>query len=151
MTEPASSPPAPATTPRVDHLGIAVRDLASVVEVWERTLGVRASAPEEIVAQKVRVRFLAVGGAHLELLEPTSPDAAIARFLERRGEGIHHVAFEVPDVAGHLARLREQGVRLVDEVPRPGARGRWVAFAHPASFAGVLTEFVQIGPPGGPA
>jgi methylmalonyl-CoA epimerase len=127
----------------VDHLGIAVRSLSEAVPRWEKVLGASASPPEVVESQRVRVSFLAAGETHLELLEPTSPESTIARFLEKRGEGLHHVAFRVPDLPRHLAELRAQGVRLLDETPRAGARGRWVAFAHPSSLGGVLTEFVQ--------
>lgn len=129
--------------PPVDHLGIAVKSLAEAVPRWERTLGVVASAPEEVASQRVRVSFVSAGETHLELLEPSSPESTIAKFLEKRGEGLHHVAFRVPDLPRQLEELRRQGVRLLDETPRAGARGRWVAFAHPASLGGVLTEFVS--------
>ena len=135
--------------PPVDHLGIAVKSLATSVAVWERALGTKASPPEEVPSQRVRVQFLSVGSTHLELLEPTSPDATIAKFLEKRGEGLHHVAFHVGDLKGKLAELSAQGVRLIDAAPRQGARGRWVAFAHPSSFGGVLSEFVSDRPGGG--
>lgn len=127
----------------MDHLGIAVHRLDEAAPRWERALGVVASPAEEVPSQRVRVRFLAAGATHLELLEPTSPEATIARFLEKRGEGLHHVAFHVTDLAAKLSELKGAGYRLIDEVPRPGARGRWVAFVHPGSLGGVLTEFVQ--------
>jgi methylmalonyl-CoA/ethylmalonyl-CoA epimerase len=150
MSPPAPEPPPLHVGPAVDeldHLGLAVLDLQASSALWERVLGVRASAPEEVPSQRVRVSFLSVGTTHLELLQPTSPEASMAKFLEKRGEGLHHIAFRVPDVRSVLERLRSQGIRLIDEVPRPGARGRWVAFAHPSSFHGVLTEFVQEGAP----
>ncbi len=128
---------------RLDHVGIAVRDLAEAIPRWERTIGVRASPPEEVSPQRVRVCFLPVGDSHLELLEPTAPESTVARFLEKRGEGLHHVAFAVPDLRARLDELRLEKVRLIDENPRRGARGRWVAFAHPSHFGGVLTEFVE--------
>lgn len=127
----------------VDHLGIAVRSLPEAIVRWERVLGTQGSVPEEVASQKVRVSFLSAGETHLELLEPTSPESPIARHLEKRGEGLHHVAFRVADLPRQLDALRAQGVRLLDEQPRAGARGRWVAFAHPSSTGGVLTEFVQ--------
>jgi methylmalonyl-CoA epimerase len=134
-------------TPSFDHVGLAVRDLGVARRRWEEALGVISSDPEVVPTQKVRVSFLSTGPGHLELLEPTEPGSPVARYLDRRGEGIHHVAYRVPDLARHLDELRRKGVRLVDETPRPGARGRRVAFAHPQSFFGVLTEFVE-GPPG---
>lgn len=130
--------------PPVDHLGIAVASLAQAAPRWERVLGVAASPMEDVPAQRVRVRFLSAGETHLELLEPSSPESTIAKFLEKRGEGLHHVAFRVPDLPRQLEALRAQGVRLIDEKPRAGARGRWVAFAHPASLGGVLSEFVSL-------
>ena len=127
----------------VDHLGIAVESLAESLPRWERALGVRASAPEEVAAQHVRVAFLDVGATHLELLEPTAPTSAIARFLESRGAGMHHIAFAVPSVNAQLAELAARGERVIDREGRPGARGRVVGFAHPSAFGGVLVEFVE--------
>lgn len=136
--------------PRVDHLGLAVRSLDEATAQWERALGVKASEAEVVASQQVRVRFLPAGESHLELLEPTAPTSTIARFLDKRGEGLHHIAFHVPDLPAKLAELRSNGFRLIDEVPRRGARGRLVAFAHPAGLAGVLSEFVSEGPGGRP-
>jgi methylmalonyl-CoA epimerase len=130
----------------VDHLGIAVRELSAVLPRWERVLGGAGSPPEEVPAQKVRVSFLEVGTTHLEFLEPTDPTGPVARFLESRGEGIHHLAFKVPSVDQKLAELASMGARLIDTVSRPGARGRRVGFVHPSSFDGVLVEFVEGGP-----
>ena len=127
----------------VDHLGIAVKDLASTLPAWEATLGVRADPPEAVPAQRVRVAFLDAGNTHLELLEPTDPESAVGRFLTQRGEGLHHVAFEVPDVTAALAAVEARGGRLVDRTARTGARGRRVGFAHPSAHHGVLVEFVQ--------
>ncbi len=128
---------------RVDHLGIAVRHLEDAVPVWETALGGSASAPETVPNQKVRVAFLEVGGTYLEFLEPTTADSAVGRFLEQRGAGMHHVALGVPNVDRKLAELKARGYAVVDEVGRPGARGRRVGFAHPAAFGGVLVEFVE--------
>jgi methylmalonyl-CoA epimerase len=127
---------------QIDHLGIAVRNLAEALAKYEPVVGGRGSAPEPVESQGVRVAFLEVGESHLEFLEPLRPDSAVGRFLEKRGEGIHHVAFRVPDVAAALANVRALGGRLIDESPRVGARGRTVGFAHPSSFHGVLVEFV---------
>lgn len=129
----------------VDHLGIAVKDLASAVPNWERMIGGAASPPEEVATQKVRVAFLEVGSTHLEFLQPTDPGSAVARFLESRGEGIHHVAFLVPSVDRKLAEVAAAGGRLIDSASRPGARGRRVGFVHPSAFGGVLVEFVEHG------
>lgn len=127
----------------VDHIGIAVRNLTDALRAWEPTLGTNGSAPEEVPGQRVRVSFLETGALHLELLEPMAADSAVGRFLEQRGEGLHHVAFRVPNVDEALADLARRGGRLVDTVGRPGARGRRVGFAHPSAHHGVLVEFVE--------
>ncbi|MCI4326286.1 MAG: methylmalonyl-CoA epimerase [Thermoplasmata archaeon] len=127
---------------KIDHLGIAVRSLSEALTQYEPVVGGHGSPPEAVESQGVRVSFLESGESHLEFLEPLRPDSAVGKFLEKRGEGIHHLAFRVPDVAAALANVRAHGGRLIDEVPRVGARGRTVGFAHPASFRGVLVEFV---------
>ncbi|MGA7846408.1 MAG: methylmalonyl-CoA epimerase [Thermoplasmata archaeon] len=127
----------------VDHLGLAVRSLPAALPKWERLLGTSASTPEVVASQKVRVAFLEAGPTHIELLEPTSADSAIGRFLDARGEGMHHIAFSVPSVDRQLAGLAAHGERIIDRAGRPGARGRIVGFAHPAAFGGVLVEFVE--------
>lgn len=127
----------------VDHLGIAVRSLTETVPRWEKLLGGRATPPEEVGAQQVRVCFLGAGASHVELLEPMRPDSPVGRFLEARGEGMHHVAFEVDSVNDQLADLVRRGERVIDRVGRRGARGRVVGFAHPSAFGGVLVEFVE--------
>ncbi|HEV2317412.1 MAG TPA: methylmalonyl-CoA epimerase [Thermoplasmata archaeon] len=129
----------------VDHIGIAVHDLAAALPRWERTLGSAASPPEEVPTQKVRVAFLEAGATHIEFLEPTDPSSAVGRFLESRGEGMHHIAYLVPSVDKMLAQLVAEGARVIDPVSRPGARGRRVGFAHPSAFGGVLVEFVEKG------
>lgn len=127
----------------VDHIGIAVRDLAHAAGLWTAGLGVPADPPETVESQRVRVRFVRVGQAHVELLEPTSRDSPVGRFLDSRGEGLHHLALRVDSVASALERCRAAGYRLIDSAPRPGARGRRVGFVHPSSFGGVLLEFVE--------
>ena len=127
----------------VDHVGIAVRQLEEAIPAWEGALGGTASAPELVPNQGVRVAFLETGETHLEFLEPTSADSAVARFLDRRGPGMHHVALAVPSVDRKLAELKGRGYVLIDEVGRLGARGRRVGFAHPTAFGGVLVEFVE--------
>ena len=129
----------------VDHLGIAVKSLDEAIPRWERSLGVKASPRETVASQKVTVSFVAVGETHFELLEPISPESTIAKFLEKRGEGLHHVAIHVESVARKLEELTALGYPLLDKVPRLGARGRTIAFAHPSGFGGVLTEFVEGG------
>jgi len=128
---------------QLDHVGVAVPNLAAAIEQWRPLLGLPESAPEVVPSNRVRVAFVAVGGTHLELLEPTDPTSPVARYLERRGPGVHHLAFAVPDVDAALAEVARRGERVVDERSRPGARGRQVGFAHPSAFGGVLVEFVE--------
>ncbi len=123
----------------IDHVGVAVASLRDAVPAYERLMGARGSAPEEVRDQGVRYCFV----DEVELLEPTAEDTPVGRFLARRGPGLHHVAFRTPDLEAHLDRLRRDGARLVDQVPRLGAGGRLVAFLHPSSFGGVLIELVQ--------
>lgn len=130
---------------KVDHIGVAVASLEQALPVWEGKLGLRAKGVEDVPSQGVRVCFLPLGGLKFELLEPASPDSAIARFLEKRGPGLHHVAYEVPDVRAALAEAEAQGLQLIDRAPRPGAAGKLVAFLHPRATGGVLTELVQPG------
>jgi len=128
---------------KIDHLGIAVRSIADSVAYYEKALGLKCGAVEEVPSQKVRTAFFAVGDVHLELLEPTSPDSPIAKFLETRGEGIHHIAFRTDGIMDQLNQAREAGVRLIHEVPFEGAADQLVAFLHPKSTFGVLTELCQ--------
>ena len=128
----------------VDHLGIAVTSLADALLQWQATLGVSGSPVELVEGQRVRVSFLEAGATHLELLEPTAPDSPVGRFIaDRGGGGLHHVAFRVPSVDQTLREVGARGLRLIDQVSRPGARGRRVGFVHPKSFGGVLVEFVE--------
>ena len=128
---------------KIDHLGIATREIAETLEFWRDALGLQLHDIEEVPDQKVRVAMLDLGESRVELLEPTSPDSPIAKFLEKRGPGIHHVAVGVDDIHAALDRLRNQGARLIDESPRPGAGGSLVAFVHPSAANGVLLELVQ--------
>lgn len=132
----------------IDHLGIAVHSLDEAVPLYEKALGLRCLGREEIAAQKVRTAFFDVGGVHLELLEPTAADSPIAKFLTERGEGIHHVAFRTDDIVGQLRQAADAGVRLIHEQPFVGAGGKQVAFLHPKSTRGVLTEFCALQPDG---
>jgi len=124
--------------PTLDHIGIAVKSL-DAARVYE-ALGLTIDHVETVESQKVRTAFLSVGDASLELLEPTGPDSTIAKFIEKRGEGIHHICLRVDDLEGHLERLKAQGYRLINEAPVPGAHGCRVAFLHPAAGNGVLIE-----------
>ena len=128
--------------PTLDHIGIAVRslDAAKIYEV----LGLTIAHVETVESQKVRTAFLSVGDSNLELLEPTGPDSAVAKFIEKRGEGIHHICLRVDDIEAHLARLQAQGFRLINEAPVPGAHGCRVAFLHPAAGNGVLIELSEL-------
>jgi methylmalonyl-CoA/ethylmalonyl-CoA epimerase len=127
---------------RVDHVGIAVRDLDVALAFYRPLAG--PPAHRELVAHDgVEVAFLKLGGTELELLASRAPDSSVQRFLDRRGEGLHHLALEVGDLAAELAEWRARGAQLIDEAPRPGARGRQVAFIHPRSALGVLVELCQ--------
>ena len=126
---------------KIDHLGIAVKSLAEAIPLWEKMLGTKCEHIEEVASQKVRTAFLKVGDVWIELLEATSDDSAIAKHIEKNGEGVQHVAFGTDDIVAELAKAKEDGIRLIDEAPRPGAGGMDIAFLHPKSTRGVLTEF----------
>jgi methylmalonyl-CoA/ethylmalonyl-CoA epimerase len=128
---------------RLDHVGIAVESLDGATAVLGPLLGAEPTAVEEVDGQLVRVQFLGDGDGKLELLEATSPDSPIARHIQRRGIGLHHLAFRVTDLSAELRRLEAAGYQLVDREPRRGAGGHRVAFLHPRSTAGVLIELVQ--------
>jgi len=127
----------------LDHVGIAVRDVHRVLAFYRDALGFEVEDPEDVASQHVRARFLPAGGAALELLEATSPESPIARFIDKRGPGIHHITLRVDDIHAALAHVKTHGVRLVDEQPRPGAEGALVAFIHPSAADGVLVELKQ--------
>ena len=125
---------------QIDHLGIAVHSLDETVPVYEKALGLHCEHREEVPSQKVRTAFFDVGGVHLELLEPTSPESPIAKFLADHGEGIHHLAFRTDNITEQLAQAAGAGMRLIHEKPFEGAAGKLVAFLHPKSTHGVLVE-----------
>ena len=127
----------------LDHIGIAVGDLGQALAFYRDALGLEVEPPEDVPSQGVRAHVVPVGEATIELLEPTSPDSPIARFIEKRGPGLHHVTLRVDDLRDVLARLQERGIRLIDEQPRVGAEGALIAFVHPASTHGVLVELTQ--------
>lgn len=129
----------------LDHVAIAVQSIARMQPLFEALMGGSSSAPERVEAQGVEVVFVGGGAGRLELLEPTRPDSAIGRFLEKRGQGLHHIAYRVPDIEAALSRLAADGIELIDRTPRPGAGGHLVAFLHPRSTGGVLVELVQAG------
>lgn len=126
---------------QIDHLGIAVRSLDESVQYYEKTLGLHCEKREEVESQKVRTAFFHCGDVHIELLEPTSDESPIAKFLEKNGEGIHHIAFYTDDIKGQLQQAADAGCRLIHEEPFEGAANKLVAFLHPKSTHGVLTEF----------
>lgn len=128
---------------RIAHLGIAVKDLDAGKKLYGRDLGLALKGDEVVETQKVKVSFIGVGESNLELLIPTADDSPIAKFLETKGEGFHHLALEVEDLAGALAELKAAGVRLIDEKPREGAHGALVAFIHPKATYGLLVELCQ--------
>jgi len=128
---------------RIAHLGIAVRDLAPPKKLYTENLGLTSKGEEVVETQKVKVSFLQVGESSLELLFPTADDSPVAKFLETRGEGFHHLALEVEDIHAAVAELKAAGVRLIDETPREGAHGALVAFIHPKATFGVLVELCQ--------
>ena len=126
---------------KIDHLGIAVRSIAAARKFYEEVLGLVCEKEEVVASQKVRTAFFTVGDIHIELLEPTSDDSPIAAFLEKKGEGFHHIAYRTDDINGQLEIAREHGCRLINEAPIQGAGGKQVAFLHPKGTFGVLTEF----------
>ena len=126
---------------KIDHLGIAVNSIEEARQFYENVLGLRCEKIEEIASQKVRTAFFRIGEIHIELLEPTADDSPIAKFLASRGEGIHHVSYKSDDIRGELEKAAEAGCRLIHAKPITGAGGKQVAFLHPKSSHGVLTEF----------
>ncbi|MEZ5429360.1 MAG: methylmalonyl-CoA epimerase [Pyrinomonadaceae bacterium] len=128
---------------KINHLGIATRGIEEALKFWEDALGLENVHTETVEDQKVRVAMLPVGESRIELLEPTSDDSPISKFLEKRGGGIHHIAVEVEDIEAALEKLKAEGARLIDEKPRIGAEGCLVAFVHPAATGGVLLELTQ--------
>lgn len=127
----------------IEHLGIAVKSIEESLPYYEQVLGLKCYNIEVVADQKVKTAFFKVGQTKIELLEPTSEDSAVAKFIEKRGEGIHHIAFAVPSVAEALAEVEEKGVRLIDKAPRAGAEGLNIAFLHPKSTCSVLTELCE--------
>ena len=127
----------------IEHLGIAVKSLDEAIPFYENTLGLKCYAIEEVAEQKVRTAFFKVGQTKIELLEATDPESAIAKFIDKKGEGIQHVAFAVEGLQDNLNELAAKGVRLIDAQPRKGAEGLNIAFVHPKSTFGVLTELCE--------
>jgi len=128
--------------PKLDHIGIAVEDIEKAVEAYER-LGFTVESVDDVPGFGVRVAFLPMESGNVELVQPVKDDSAMAKYLEKKGEGIHHLCFEVYDIRAELKRLEAAGVQLVDKVPRTGAHGTLVAFLHPKSTGGVLIELAE--------
>jgi methylmalonyl-CoA epimerase len=128
---------------RIDHVGVAVEDLDAAITLHEQAYGLALAHREVVEAQGVEAVLLDVGDSHVELLRPLQPDSAVGRFLASRGPGLHHVAYRVADIEAALDALRDRGLQLIDETPRVGIRDSRVAFVHPRSTGGVLTEIVQ--------
>jgi methylmalonyl-CoA epimerase len=127
----------------LDHIGIAVAELDESLAFFRDALGLEVTAVEEVASQRVRAHFVSVGSTALEILEATADDSPIARFVKRRGPGLHHITLRVDDLAAALAELKQRGVRLIDKAPRAGAEGARVAFVHPSSAHGVLVELKE--------
>lgn len=130
-------------TKKINHIGVAVKSIDAATPFYRDVLGMDFEGTEVVAEQKVKVAFFSVGESRIELLEPTAEDSPVAKFLEKNGEGTHHIAYEVDDLAATLDRLKAAGVRLIDEIPRCGAHGTRIAFLHPKASGGVLTELCQ--------
>ncbi|HHS51159.1 MAG TPA: methylmalonyl-CoA epimerase [candidate division Zixibacteria bacterium] len=128
---------------KIDHIGIAVESLEESIPVFRDLLGLEFLGEEEVPDQRVRVAKFDIGGVHIELLEPTSTDSPISQFIEKRGQGIHHISYRTNDIEGEIAGLISKGARMIDESPRIGAGGMKIAFVHPKSTAKVLTEICE--------
>jgi len=128
----------------IDHVALAVVDLDASLETFRRQYGVEPLRREIVTEQGVEEAMVAIGGSHVQLLEPLDAETPVGRFLAREGEGLHHIAFAVADIDAALDHLRDEGVRLVDEVPRTGGGGHRIAFVHPSAFAGTLVELVEV-------
>ncbi len=130
---------------KISHIGIAVKSIEESMSFYQDVLGMEFEGTEVVEEQKVKVAFFVIGESRIELLEPTSSDSPVARFLEKNGPGVHHLAYEVADLQERLAQLKAEGVRLIDETPRTGAHSTKIAFMHPKASGGVLTELCQPG------
>lgn len=128
---------------QINHIGIAVHSIEEAAKFYTEKLGLTIGGTEEVESQKVRVAFLPIGEVRLELVQPTSPESSVAKFLEKNGQGFHHIALQVEDVAAEVEKLKAAGVQMVDQTPRPGAHNTKIAFIHPKASGGVLTELVQ--------
>jgi methylmalonyl-CoA/ethylmalonyl-CoA epimerase len=127
----------------IEHIGIAVGNLKEAIEYYENVLGLKCYKIEEVPDQKVRTAFLKIGETKIELLESTDPEGPVGKFIEKKGEGVHHIAFAVKNIEEHIKEAESKGIKLIDSVPRKGAEGMSIAFLHPRSTFGVLTEFCE--------
>jgi methylmalonyl-CoA/ethylmalonyl-CoA epimerase len=127
----------------VEHIGIAVKNLETAIPIYEKLLNTSCYKTESVESEKVNTAFFQTGEAKIELLESSTEDGVIARFIEKKGEGIHHIAFEVPDIRVEMSRLKAAGFRLLSDEPKRGADNKWVCFVHPKSAGGVLLEICQ--------
>ena len=130
---------------KINHIGIAVNSLDEAIPFYRDNLGMAFKGMEEVLGQRVKVAFLEVGESKIELLEPTTNESPVAKFLEKSGPGIHHIAYQVENIEVAIAKLESEGARMIDKVPRLGAHGARIAFIHPKSSNGVLTELCQVG------
>ncbi|MCD6419279.1 MAG: methylmalonyl-CoA epimerase [Synergistetes bacterium] len=128
---------------KIDHIGIAVESIQEALKFYEEMLGIKCTGIEEVASQKVKMAFLPIGESELELLESTDPEGPIGKFIAKRGQGLHHIALRVDNLEDALNELKEKGVRLIDEKPRPGAGGAKIAFVHPKSSNGILLELCE--------
>jgi methylmalonyl-CoA/ethylmalonyl-CoA epimerase len=133
-----------ATIKRIDHIAVVVEDIESTLGFWRDALGLELDHIEDVPEQKSLVAFLPVGESEIELVRPTTDDSGVAKYLQKRGPGMHHISLEVDDIEGMLAQLKAKGVRLINETPVLGAGGKRVAFIHPESTSGVLVELYQL-------
>jgi methylmalonyl-CoA/ethylmalonyl-CoA epimerase len=131
---------------RIDHIAIVVEDIERALTFWQDALGLELSHVEEVPSQKSLVAFLPTLGSEVELVSPTAEDTGVAKYLRKRGPGMHHICFEVDDIEGALVQLKEKGVRLINDEPTEGARGKRIAFIHPESASGVLVELYESSP-----
>jgi methylmalonyl-CoA/ethylmalonyl-CoA epimerase len=131
---------------KIDHVAVLVDDMPSSLAFWQEALGIPLAGLTEVPAEQARVAFFPTGGSEIELVQPTTDDSGLARYLEKRGPGMHHICLQVDDIAGMLAQLKEHGVQLINETPRQGANGKQYAFIHPKSAHGVMVELYQLPP-----
>ncbi len=129
---------------KLNHIGIAVRSIDASLKIWRDILGLKVELIKEVPSHKLRIAWLGLGETKIELLEPLTEDSTVKKFVEKHGEGIHHLCFEVKDIRAALKQLKEKGVKLIDEVPRKGAEDELVAFIHPKNMGGVLIELCEI-------